>query len=180
MKDVITREQTNNFNKENKYPTKMGLTHILENKEKYFKTFGISQDRHDEDYDTRLVGIDEYGAITDTNNILSNLLDLGVTIIVIVLAMLLVTGIISYLTPNNPLRGIVILLIIGIIYLLYRNIKNLIIKLKSKRSTKFKIISAIEPLAIIAVIIITFTLLCGGWNGKTIPLLPFLIFPIRW
>lgn len=69
MKDVITREQTNNFNKENKYPTKMGLTHILENKEKYFKTFGISQDRHDEDYDTRLVGIDEYGAITDTNNI---------------------------------------------------------------------------------------------------------------
>jgi len=33
MKDVITREQTNNFNKENKYPTKMGLTHILENKD---------------------------------------------------------------------------------------------------------------------------------------------------
>ncbi len=153
MVELISKEEIEKFNKENKVPYKLTEIQQNEQKIKYFKHFGIELLRKDKDYDTSIVGCNSYGEIQDYNNISADLKFLAILYASAIVGIILLIGIVTNFESNGFLRIIVILLGLWILIALAYAVLGFIRNILSSRDIKFKLCSIIYIAPIIIYIL---------------------------
>lgn len=153
MKNLISKEQINEFNERNKVPHKLTEIQRNEQKIKYWKEFGIELLRKDKDYDVSLVGCNNYGEIKDYNNISADLSFLAKMYISAIIGLILLIAIVSNLSSNGFLRIIVVLLGLYVLFALGYGVLGFIRNILSSRDIEFKLYSFIYIAPIILYIL---------------------------
>ena len=153
MSELISKEESEEFNKKNKVPYKLNEIRKNEERIKYFKHFGIESLRRDKDYDTKLVACSDNGEIRDYNNILADLKFLAIFYASAIVGILLIIGIVTTFESNGFLRIIVILLGLWILVALGYAVIGFIRNITSSRGITFKLCSFIYIAPIILYIL---------------------------
>lgn len=169
----VTQEMINKFNEENKSATELDQSAKDEVKKKYLEFLGIDENYREEDYDSELILVGDYGRIVD-DNLISNILKSAGRLWGIIIALIVIMyAVMSFIPPNLFLSIFMLLLILGILIMLVIGIIDFFEKIKSTRDTRYKLISSIIILPLL--IVILYLLFTVGIVGTGLIIVLFLV-----
>ena len=180
--EPVTKEMTSAFNENHKSSGEITADEKEKIRSEYFRYISKNPDVRNEIYDPKLVEIDNHGVVTDSNDInvvfRNSLLYWGIIAgAVLLIGVLLLIR--SYVGQNiiGTILFIFALAVFGGMFIgVILNIVEFISNVRSSRDSKFKLMSAVQILPIIALLILS--LVYFGIEGTIFIIIGFVVIGV--